>query len=187
MWHFGNAFDDGDDVVVDFSWWDGFSLASDPNRQGAFVQARFSPGAGTASLTKLDDVKSEFARIDDRLCGQRHRYVTVSTKSGSIDALLSGEFDRLVRHDMQTGEAVSHDLGLVFGEVVHAARAGAPVGAGDPELDGWYLTWASEPDASATYPVVWDAQEFPSAPIAKVRMPHRVPNGLHGNWLSAED
>lgn len=55
--------------------------------------------------------------------------------------------------------AMVHGLWL---EVVYAARAGAAVGRGDAELDGWYLTYATDPAA-------------------------RVPNGLHGNWIPAED
>ena len=129
---------------------------------------------------------SEFARIDDHLCGQPHRYVTVSQKSGRHDGLLNGEFDRLVRHDMETGESVHHDSDLVFGEGVHAARAGAAVGRGDPELDGWYLTYATDVAAQHSFLLVWDAQRFPSEPVATVRMPRRVPNGLHGNWIPTE-
>ena len=186
VWHYGNAYDDGEDVVVDFSWWSDFSLGLDPNRTGAFTQMRLSPRTGKADLTHLDHDMSEFARIDDRLCGRPHRYVTVSQKSGRHPGLLSGEFDRLVRHDMTTGESVSYDADLIFGEVVHAARAGAPVGKGDPELDGWYLTYATDPGATESWLLVWDAAEFPAEPVAKVRMPHRVPMGLHGNWLPAE-
>jgi carotenoid cleavage dioxygenase len=129
---------------------------------------------------------SEFARIDDHLCGQPHRYVTVSQKSGRHDGLLNGEFDRLVRHGMETATSVHHDSDLVFGEVVHAAQAGAQVGRGDPELDGWYLTYATDLAAQHSSLVVWDAQTFPSEPVAKVRMPQRVPNGLHGNWMPTE-
>jgi carotenoid cleavage dioxygenase-like enzyme len=186
VWHFGNGYEDGADVVVDFSWWSSFSLSPDAKKSGAFTQMRLSPDPGTVSLTHLDHEISEFARIDDRLCGQPHRYVTVSRKSGRLPGMLAGEFDRLVRHDMQTGESVSCTGDLVFGEVVHAARAGAPVGRGDSELDGWYLTYATELDCSRSYVLVWDAQTFPSEPVAKVVLPHRVPNGLHGNWLPAE-
>ena len=53
--------------------------------------------------TRLDGVGSEFPRIDDRLTGQAHRYVTVSRKSGRRDDLITGEFDQLARHDLQTG------------------------------------------------------------------------------------
>ncbi len=185
VWHFGNAFDDGDDVVVDFSWWNSFGLAPDPDRRGAFTRMELSPSTGTAALTHLDHSMSEFARIDDRLCGRPHRYVTVSQKSGRHPGLLNGEFDRLVRYDLDTGESVHYDGDLVHGEVVHAARAGAPAGRGEHELDGWYLTYGTDLSATRSYLVIWDAQRFPSEPVAKVRMPHRVPNGLHGNWMPA--
>ena len=185
VWHYGNAYDDGDDVIVDFSWWSSFSLGPDPTRSGAFTRARLSPLTGGVELTHLDGLMSEFARIDERRTGLPHRYVTVSRKSGRHDGLLGGEFDQLVRFDMTTGQAVSHDSDLVFGEVVHAARAGAPVGQGAPELDGWYLCFASDVGATLSWLVVWDASTFPSEPVARVRMPRRVPNGLHGNWLPA--
>jgi carotenoid cleavage dioxygenase-like enzyme len=186
VWHYGNAYDDGDDVVVDFSFWSTFSLGPDPARTGAFTRARLSPATGAVSLTHLDDRVSEFARIDDRLTGRPHRYVTISRKSGALAGLLNGEFDQLTRYDMATGESVSHDSGMVFGEVAHAARAGAPVGHGDPELDGWYLCFAADPASGGSSLLIWDAQDFPSAPVAQVHMPRRVPNGLHGNWLPAE-
>jgi carotenoid cleavage dioxygenase-like enzyme len=185
VWHYGNAYDDGDDVVVDFSWWSEFSLGPDAARTGAFTRARLAPASGSVDLTHLDARKSEFARIDDRLTGQRHQYVTVSRKSGRRDGLRNGEFDQLVRFDMDAGTSVSHDSDLVFGEVVHAPRTGAAVGVGEPELDGWYLTFATDVDATATWLLVWDAARFPADPVARVRMPRRVPNGLHGNWVPA--
>jgi carotenoid cleavage dioxygenase len=186
VWHFGNAYDDGDDVVLDFSWWSSFALAPDPSRTGAFTQARLSPKADKVALTHLDERPSEFARVDDRRTGRRHRYVTVSRKSGRAAGLVPGEFDQLVRFDMATGESASHDSDLVFGEVVHAARAGSAGGEGDGELDGWYLTYATDAAADRSWLVIWDAASFPSEPVARVRMPRRVPNGLHGNWMPAE-
>ena len=34
---------------------------------------------------------------------------------------------------------------------------------------------------------IWDAEALTQEPIAKVRMPHRVPFGVHANWLSEEE
>ena len=42
------------------------------------------------------------------------------------------------------------------------------------------------PHATASWLVVWDAATFPADPVARVRMPQRVPNGLHGNWFPAD-
>jgi carotenoid cleavage dioxygenase len=33
--------------------------------------------------------------------------------------------------------------------------------------------------------VILDARDFGGAPVASVRIPHRVPPGFHGNWLPA--
>ena len=186
VWHYGNAYDHYDDVLVDFSWWNNFSLGVDPQRTGAFTQARLSPDRGAIALTHLDDLPSEFARIDDRLTGRRHRYVTVSRKSGRHSNLLSGEFDQLVRFDMITGASSRYDSELIFGEAVHVPRAETVAGTGEPELDGWYITFATDSDATASWLLVWDAQAFPADPVARVRIPQRVPNGLHGNWIPAQ-
>jgi carotenoid cleavage dioxygenase len=50
-------------------------------------------------MTHLDHHIGEFPRIDDRLTGRRHRYVTISAESGRQD-LYVGEFERLARYDM---------------------------------------------------------------------------------------
>jgi len=71
-------------------------------------------------------------------------------------------------------------VGAVIGEVIFAPRDG-----GVDELDGYYLTFATDRQASQSWLLVWDAATFPAAPVARVAIPQRVPNGLHGNWLPA--
>ncbi|MCD9622822.1 carotenoid oxygenase family protein [Rhabdothermincola salaria] len=181
VWHFGNGFDLGDDVVMDFSWWSSFSLGPDPDKRGAFARATLHPSAGTAEIEHVEDVPGEFGRIDDRRTGREHRYVTVSRKSPRGGDLVPGEFDQLARYDMATGECKAYDSDLVFGEVVFAPRQG-----GTDELDGFYVTYGTDRAAESSWLVIWDAASFPADPVAKVRMPQRIPNGLHGNWLPAE-
>jgi carotenoid cleavage dioxygenase-like enzyme len=180
VWHYANAFDQGDDVVMDFSWWSSFSLGADPTRKGSFARATISPAAGTVDVRHIDDRGSEFGRIDERLTGRKHRYATVSRKSGRV-SLINGEFDQLCRIDTDTGDEVTYDAPFVFGEVIFAPRAG-----GTEELDGYYVTFASSVDADTSWMVVWDASSFPGDPVAKVRLPQRVPNGLHGNWMPGD-
>jgi carotenoid cleavage dioxygenase-like enzyme len=181
-WHYGNAYEAGDEVVLDFPWWSAFALGAPdgPPVRGGFARARLRPRASSASIELLDDVASEFPRIDDRRVARPHRYVTTSRKSGRHD-LITGEYDQLARHDMSTGTTDAYDADVVFGEVVFAPRDGAV-----DDLDGYYLTYATSPDTTRSWLVVWDAATFPSDPIARVRIPQRVPNGLHGNWFAVE-
>jgi carotenoid cleavage dioxygenase len=181
-WHYGNAYEEGGDVVVDFPWWSALTLG-DPSVssvRGGFAHARLHPDRGTADIELVDGVASEFPRIDDRRVGRPHRYVTASRKSGHHD-LVTGEFDQLARHDMRTGTTSTYDADVIFGEVAFAPRDGAV-----DELDGYYLGFASSPDGKRSWLLVWDAAAFPSEPIARVRTPQRVPNGLHGNWFPAD-
>ena len=59
---------------------------------------------GRSSLDHLDGMGTEFPRIDDRLVGRQHRYLTVAGVSGRHE-LVRGEHDRLIRYDMQTGKS----------------------------------------------------------------------------------
>ncbi len=62
-----------------------------------------------------------------------------------------------------------------------APRAGGT----DDELDGYYLAIGTDLASDRSSLFVWDAADFPAAPVATVAMPQRVPNGLHGNWFPA--
>jgi carotenoid cleavage dioxygenase len=182
VWHYANAYEDGDDIVMDFPWWRALAaIGVAGEERGAFTRARLKPGSDTLELTHLDDRISEFPRIDDRLIGQPHRYLTISRRSDRHAGLITGEFDELVRYDMQTGTSVSYLGNDVFGEVVFAPRDG-----GSDPLDGYYLTYATDySNVDRSWLLIWDASTFPSEPVARVSTPQRVPLGLHGNWISA--
>jgi carotenoid cleavage dioxygenase len=89
----------------------------------------------------------------------------------------------LIRYDLQRDTAVEHRFDA-------AGRAGAPgeavfapaVGRPD-ELAGWYLTYVYNSVTDSSDLVVIDASDFEGEPIARVRMPRRVPHGFHGNWI----
>jgi carotenoid cleavage dioxygenase-like enzyme len=179
VWHLANAYEDGGTIVVDFPAFNTLGFL-DPHTpvSGAYTRAVLDPAAGTLERTVLHDGISEFPRVDDRRVGRRHRYVTVGAASGS--ARTAGEHDVLCRVDLETGAWDSFDTGAVIGEVVFAPRPG-----GTDELDGWYLTFGTSLDDGHSWLYVWDAETFPGPPRARVHIPQRVPNGLHGNWFAA--
>ena len=119
-------------IVVDFPWWSSFGLGpgAAPAR-GALTRATLDPARGAISLEHPDQAGTEFPRIDDRLTGRRHRYLTVGGVSGRHE-LVRGEHDQLVRYDKESGTSTSWDCEGTIGEVVFAPRAG-----GTEELDGY--------------------------------------------------
>jgi carotenoid cleavage dioxygenase len=180
VWHYANAYETNDTVRMDFPAWNvpGF-LVPDTTVTGAYQRAVFDLAAGTMELETLHDGMSEFPRIDDRRIGQEHRYVLVTSGSGQLD-VVPGEHDVLGRVDVQTGERLEYPTGGIVGEPVFAPKPGAT-----DELDGYYVAFVNALDAGHTTLDVWDARAFPAPPVARLHLPQRVPNGLHGNWFAA--
>jgi len=123
---------------------------------------------GAVEESQLDDRGVEFPRIDDRRAGGPARY---SVAVGG---------DALVRYDLQRDTATEHRFGGggAPGEAVFAPAVGQ-----SDELAGWYLTYVYDPVTDGTDLVVIDASDFEGDPVARIRLPRRVPHGFHGNWI----
>ena len=182
-WHYANAFDDGDVVQLDFPWSSAPGLGlTGPHAgptTGAFTRATLDPATCTITVHHLDTNLLEFPRVDDRRVGARHRYVTIAGRSDD-PAVKMGEHDHMHRYDMETGTSVRYDGHAALGEPIFVPRD-----AGTTELDGYYLSYATDLAADRTSLLVFDAAHFPDPPIATIHMPRRIPNGLHGNWFPA--
>ena len=51
------------------------------------------------------------------------------------------------------------------------------------EDDGWVLYLAYDRARNASELVIVSSRDFAGEPAARVRLPHRVPYGFHGNWF----
>ena len=60
----------------------------------------------------------------------------------------------------------------------------SPSGPAD-ESNGWYLGYVYDPTRDGSDLVILDASDFVGDPVARVRLPRRVPYGFHGNWIGA--
>ena len=178
-WHYANAWQDNGEIVAAFPWWSHFSLgaAGGPPPKGRFVRARIDPAAGSLSLETLDDRTTEFPRIDVRRQGQKTRYAMVSHRLSP--ALRGGSFDELLRFDLAKGTTESHRFpGQAIGEAVFAPKAGR-----SEEKAGYVLTFSTDLATMESSFVILDVEDFSGEPAAVVKLPRRVPLGLHGNWF----
>ncbi len=180
VFHPLNAYDDGPRVVVDLAQYPRLPLPL-PGEERDFVALAtwvrwtLDLDAGTLKQEMRDDRSIEFPRIDERRTGLPYRYGFAG--AGSQSAVHG--FDQLVRYDVQTGGAQVHALGPrdAANEPVFVPRR-----RDAPEGDGWLLAVVWRGDENRSDLLVLDAQHVDREPVATVRLPHRVPNGFHGNF-----
>jgi carotenoid cleavage dioxygenase len=182
VWHFANAHEAGARIVVDYPHWShpGFGPAGSP--AGGIHRTILDLGTGAVSVEQRDDRLCEFPRIDDRRLGRDHRYFHVAAKDpGGVGG--RGVWNALLRYDLQTGAAAERRMGKVaLGEAVFAPRAGA---SASDENAGYLLTFTYDSESLETRFLILAAADIAGEPVATLRMPHRVPFGLHGNWIPA--
>ncbi|MCT4357842.1 carotenoid oxygenase family protein [Streptomyces sp. Je 1-79] len=190
LWHTVNAYDDGPGedapVVLDYVQWSRLTVGGAPEDsehqvRSGLVRARIDPAAGSVARTLLDEARVEFPRVDDRRIGRRHRHAALATGTGRED-LLTGEYDAIRWFDTETGTARVWPAGdLSVGEPVFAPEPGQ-----DSEEHGYWLTYATDRTDGSSWFLVIPAEDPASGPVARARIPVRVPLGLHGCWLPTD-
>jgi carotenoid cleavage dioxygenase len=188
VFHPMNAHAAGDNLVLDVARFDRLVFMEPPEVQRAAGDDTFPHphrwtldlASGAVQEERLDDVIAEFPRIDDRRNGLPFRYGYVAAAL-DIQLDLAPTFDAVIKYDTHSGRReVHHFKGQGCGEAVFVPRA---AGAGEDE--GYLLTMVYDPHTDGSELVILDARRVAGEPLARVRMPHRVPYGFHGNWVAA--
>lgn len=195
MYHVVNAWEEGDEIVL-LGCRITDPLEGDPNNARldrpvpTLGHLRLAPSfhrwtldlrTGAAREETLDDVLTEFPRMNDVRLGQRSRY-SYHPRLAQAPTLL---FDALIRYDLEQGGTVVHEYprGWYGGEVSFAARDGA----GRAEDDGYVVTFVQEEASGRSELFVLDAGDLAAPPVARIRIPQRVPTGYHTRWVPAEE
>ncbi len=183
VFHVANAFDDAaGQVVLDVVAYDTMfaSGAGGLDALGRLERWTVDPTARSLSRRVLDPTPQEFPRIDERRVGQLHRFVYTVSVPADGNTQLAGA-TRLYKHDTEAGSRLVHEFGdgHIPGEFVFV-----PDGDAAEEDGGWLLGLVINTQDETTDFVILDARAFEAAPVASVRLPHRIPPGFHGNWFA---
>ncbi len=185
VFHVANAFDLPDGrVVLDVcaypTMFAGALGGPDASSRG-LERWTLDPATGTTAIGTIDATPQEFPRIDERRFGQTYRYAyTLGTQSDRRFQSAS----RLYKHDLVEGAREVRDFGAGRhpGEFVFV-----PAHENAEEDEGWLIGFVIDEPSDTTDLVIIDAHEFEGAPVATVRLPHRIPPGFHGNWINGGD
>lgn len=193
--HWVNAREEGDEVILD-----GYrqqqpmppALRNAPKQYAqmmAYVDIasmkpqlwrwRFDLRTGTAREECLDEALCEFGTINGRFHNRAYRYVySMTGKPGWF--LLDG----LLKHDLANGrhERLHFGDGVFGSESCFVPRAGARA-----EDDGWLLTYVTDMNRNLSECWIYAAQNLSAGPVAKIRLPLRIPSGTHACWADASE
>jgi carotenoid cleavage dioxygenase-like enzyme len=174
VFHVANAYDNGSSIVLQAVrypelWRNGGGFDAD----GMLWTWTIDLASGRVTERQLDDRAVEFPRIDDRLATLPARYA-VSVGDG-----------KLVRYDLTTGDAVEHAFGTAESQGGPGEAVFVPASGPADESSGWYLGYVYDPARDGSDLVIIDASDFAGPPVARIKLPQRVPYGFHGNWISS--
>jgi len=127
VFHVLNAFDDGDDVVMDVCRYESM-FADDPSGIGSrtahLERWTIVPAERKVRREIVSELAAEFPRPDERFVGREHRYGYIAVPRLGDTATGFGDVDAisLARVDLRTGDTVVHDFGAgkVAGEGIRA-------------------------------------------------------------------
>jgi beta,beta-carotene 9',10'-dioxygenase len=184
--HHVNAWEEGDDVVVDLVAFEDASVidhlfidrlrGGDPGAPSQLRRYRITPGSDRAEGETLLDHSIELPRIDYvRANTKPYRYMYACGQRAEQPDWLN----ELVKFDTRT-RALStwHEDGCYPGEPVFVGRPGR-----SEEDDGAILSVVFDSSTNRSFLLVLDAASFEEQ--ARAAAPHHVPFGFHGQFLAA--
>src|SRR3954467_2631826 len=183
--HHVNAWEEGDDVVVDLVAFDDSRVidpllldrlrAGDPGAQSQLRRYRVTPGSDRAEGEVLLDHTIELPRIDYRSVNTKpYRYMyACGMRPDEPDWL-----NELVKFDTRERDLTTwHEPGCYPGEPVFVGRPGR-----GSEDDGVILSVVFDSSTGRSFLLVLDAASFEEQ--ARAEAPHHVPLGFHGQFMS---
>ncbi|MGB3201611.1 MAG: carotenoid oxygenase family protein, partial [Nodosilinea sp.] len=187
VFHHANAFEQDGQIVVDSICYDSFPSLDgtsdfrdvDFNSVPAGELWRFSlnVAAGTAEVSKHVTRCVEFPTLHPDYLGRPYHHLFIGTAHAPQG---NAPLQALLKLDTHTGktEVWSAAPRGFMGEPLFVPR---PQGQG--EDDGWVLVLMYDAERQCSDLVILEGQDIAAGPVARLKLPHHVPYGLHGSFV----
>jgi all-trans-8'-apo-beta-carotenal 15,15'-oxygenase len=202
IFHYVNAFEQGEDLCVDAVCYDRFpniGPKDDFRKLGyrmfpAGHVRRFTINTRTGKVEQdvLETRSCEFPRLNPYHEGRAYRYVYMTAASNAEG---HGPHQAIMKKDMQTGvqQLWSGGERTFVGEPVFIPRVGMPGSSPDgmdrqqatTEDDGWVITMIYDAEHHRTDIVLLDARDLNKGPVARMHLKHHIPHGFHGSFTNS--
>ncbi|GJL95282.1 MAG: carotenoid cleavage dioxygenase [Hyphococcus sp.] len=137
---------------------------------------RMNMKTGEGREEQIDDALSEFPVVNNDWAGRKTRY----SYHVVFDDCIPQRFSALLKYDLTTGASTRHEFpaGVYGSEPAFAPRIDAK-----GEDDGYLISFTADHDGKSEAHII-DAQNMTAPPLARVKLPQRVPLGFHGVWAA---
>lgn len=181
VFHFANAYEFGDNVIIDFVRHPHFQWLSDakkrdPHAAPYLARTTIDRVSKHISHEALSHEPIEFPRIREDLDSLSHQFIYAP---GRLIASIN-HFHALIKYDTESKTKTIHDFGAhcEIGEAVFAPKSNSTT-----EDDGYLMLFVYNKDTNNSQLAILDAKNLSFEPIALIDLPRRIPNGLHGSWI----
>ncbi|KAK1552342.1 hypothetical protein Q3G72_015009 [Acer saccharum] len=202
IFHNANAWEEGDEVVLitcrienpDLEMLNGPLKEKPENLVIELYEMKFNMKTGLASQKKLSAPSVDFPRVHECYTGRKQRYVFGSILENIVKVTGIIKFDLQAEPEagktkLEVGGNVKgiFDLGRGrFGsEAVFVPRESSAAAAAE-EDDGYLIFFVHDENTGKSSVNVIDAKTMSADPVAVVELPHRVPYGFHGFFVTEE-
>jgi all-trans-8'-apo-beta-carotenal 15,15'-oxygenase len=186
VFHHANAFQQADDLIVDSVAYQKFpTLEGGKNYQQVdFAQVpegqlwRFELDLAQGSVQSHCVINRccEFPHLNPAQVGRPYRYLYIGAAHHQTG---NAPLQALLKRDLQTGEEHLWSFAPrgFTGEPIFVAHP-----QGGAEDAGWVLVLLYNAESRCSELAILDAQAISVGPIARLKLKHHVPYGLHGNF-----
>ena len=199
--HVMNAFNDGSKIYFDtpvaknnmFPFFPDIHGAPFKREEGRSFMTRWtvdynSKGDEFEKVERLTDHMGEFPRIDDRYATQNNRYGWLLVMDASLpfngpSARASGlRINNLGFMDLHTGK---QSLWFCGPDCLIQEPCFIPKSPASPEGVGYVVALIDNIVLNYSELAIFDALAVENGPIGRAKLPFRLRQGLHGNWMDA--
>ena len=178
IWHFANAYDEGNTIVVDAFKHKNIDVLTKPTELDSDIPApelcRFILSLEDKKVTeeKMPISIAEFPIVNPNYMGKKHRYIWTQTYADN-----SGN-EGFSRFDTETQKQERW-----FAPNNHLVSEAIFVPNTKKEQDGWILQLIQDSDIQQSYLAIFDTRNIGKDPIAKVWFNHPIPATFHGTFV----
>ena len=139
----------------------------------------FNLKTGATREYQLDDVPSEFPLMNSQYLGKKSKYAY----NQRLEFSKSLRFDGIIKYDTEAGTSTVHE----YGEHKYGTESPfVPRMNAQSKDDGYVISFVPDAREETSEVIIVDAQNVDKEPLARIKLPQRVPLGFHACWVAGD-